>query len=76
MFVVGTLLFSLSEMMSGAISRFGGSLLLTGTVLFAAGSFAGTLEGILSIAGAGVTGAGLFWLGAVRLRDLGSFNLF
>lgn len=68
MFVVGTVLFGVSVMRQNSLPSIGGLLLIVGTAVFALGTFAGTMEPIISVIGSAITGGGFAWLGVYLLK--------
>lgn len=69
LFVAGMILSGVSAMQSAVLPRWGGVLLIAGTLVFASGSFTtGYAETVISAAGGAVTGAGFIWLGLSLLR--------
>jgi hypothetical protein len=69
LFVLGMILFGVSVIGSKVLPRIGGTLLILGTVIFAAGSFAGNAESIFSFFGSAVTGGGFVWLGISSFKE-------
>jgi hypothetical protein len=63
LFVVGMILFGISVVRDKVLPRGGGYLLITGTLIFVTGSFAGEVQVIIEVIGAVFTGGGLIWLG-------------
>ncbi|MCZ8516863.1 hypothetical protein O9H85_31780 [Paenibacillus filicis] len=62
-FVAGMLLFGISTMLNNILPRWGGLLLVIGTIIFALGSFAGNAGPVFSAIGGAITGGGFVWLG-------------
>jgi hypothetical protein len=63
------ILIEISIIRGKVLLRNGGILFIAGTLIFAAGSFAGTAEEIISVIGSAVTGSGFIWLGLSRIKE-------
>lgn len=69
LFVLGMILIGISIIRGKVLLRGGGMLLIAGTLIFAAGSFAGNAEALISVIGSAVTGGGFVGLGISRLKE-------
>jgi hypothetical protein len=69
LFVVGMILFGISVVRDKVLPRGGGYLLILGTIIFVAGSFAGEAQAIIEVIGAVSTGGGLIWLGLPMVKN-------
>jgi hypothetical protein len=69
LFVLGMLLFGSSIIRGQAFPRSGGVLLIVGTLVFSAGSFAGDAEALVAVAGSAITGGGFVRLGLAHGKE-------
>jgi hypothetical protein len=69
LFVAGMILFGISIVREKIFPRGGGYLLIAGTLIFSAGSFAGEAQAIVSVIGAVFTGGGFVWLGFPMVKN-------
>ena len=67
-FVIALILFGVAIMRAHVLPRWAGLLLIVGDIVFAAGSFAGSAQPLVYVAGAALTGGAFVWLGAGLLR--------
>lgn len=63
LFVIGLVMLGISVVRGNAFPRMGGYLLIVGTILFAAASFAENLQAMMEVLGALVTGSGFIRVG-------------
>jgi hypothetical protein len=68
-FLVGLILFGVATMRAGVLPRWAGPLLILGDVVFAAGTFAGSVALIVEVMGALITCAAFVWLGVALLSS-------
>lgn len=73
-FVIGMILFGISTIRSNILPRWGGILLIIGTIVFSLGSFFESAGLIFSMIGGTLTGAGFIWLGLRLLISYKSFE--
>jgi hypothetical protein len=69
LFVVGMMLFGISVVRDKVLPRVGGYLLIIGTLIFVAGSFAGEAQAIIEVIGALSTGGGFICLGLPIVKN-------
>lgn len=69
LFVVGMLLIGLSIILAGILSRWGGWLLIIGTIIFVLGNFETNIAHILIIIGAAFSFGGFLLVGVTLLKD-------
>jgi hypothetical protein len=67
-FLIALILFGVAIMRAGVLRRWTGLVLILGDVVFGAGSFAGSAQPLVSVAGAALTGGALVGLGVGLLR--------
>jgi hypothetical protein len=66
-FLVGLILFGTATMRAGVLPRWAGLLLILGDLVFAVGTFAGSVALIVEVLGALITCAAFVWLGFALL---------
>ncbi|MGG3891741.1 hypothetical protein [Metabacillus fastidiosus] len=71
LFVLGMILFGISVIKENILPRMGGIGLIMGTLVFAMAAFIPDIQGIITVIGAIITGAGFVWLGIYLLYYIG-----
>lgn len=66
-FFIGLILFGIAVMRVGVFTRGAGVFLILGDIVFAGGSFTGSVAPVVFVVGGVITGAGFAWLGLALL---------